>query len=83
MHIDRKDKWGTYTHLPGSPPRSAGSVILIVSSIIVICWLGWAAAAYAYRQQHCVYLLGHWLDIAGTTTPALMIGGQPIKLFCQ
>jgi hypothetical protein len=24
-----------------------------------------------------------WIDVSGTTTPAIFIRGQPIKLFCQ
>lgn len=79
MNIDRNDRWfAAYDR-----PKPRRSPIVIIGGVLAACWLAWAVVAHAYRQQHCVYLFGHWLDVAGPTTPGIVIGGQPIKLFCQ
>jgi hypothetical protein len=47
--------------------------LLALAAAIVIMAGVWTAVASAYRSQHCIYLLGHWLSVERTTNP----------LFCQ
>lgn len=57
--------------------------VISVAVVVAGCWLAWTVAASVYRSQHCIQLFGHWIDVSGTTTPAVLIGNQPVKLFCQ
>ena len=47
--------------------------LLAIAAIIVIVGGLWMVVASAYRAQHCIYLMGHWLSVERTTNP----------LFCQ
>ena len=59
--------------LSRSSPPSGPSWLLTLAVIAGLSWGGWYVAASAYRAQHCVLFLGHWLSVERATNP----------LFCQ
>lgn len=42
---------------------------MLVAAFILFQWFR-ADDAAAYRQQHCILVLGHWLSVEKTTNPA-------------
>ena len=44
-----------------------------LAAVAVIVFIGWYVAAGVYRSQHCIYILGHWVEMSRTVNP----------LFCQ
>jgi hypothetical protein len=61
---------------PPDPPQrdpAAWSLLIRAAVVVALAWGGWTLAASLYRQQHCIYVLGHWLSIERTTVP----------MFCQ
>lgn len=82
-----KDRWAEYSAdqarrratEAARTKRDAGGMspllkaLLAMAAVIVIVAGAWTVVASAYRAQHCIYLLGHWVSIERTTNP----------LFCQ
>lgn len=48
--------------------RGAWPTVLAIAAVIGGMWL---LSAHLYRQQNCVYVMGHWLSVHATTVPLL------------
>lgn len=55
-------------------PGDLRNACLILVALVFAAWCMWswieAGNAAAYRRDHCILVLGHWLSIENTTNPA-------------
>jgi hypothetical protein len=49
------------------------SLCVVLALVAGLVAGGFQIAAHAYRQQHCILILGHWVSVERTTLP----------MFCQ
>jgi hypothetical protein len=43
--------------------------VLVILALLFLGGVALYVAVAVYRQQHCIYLLGHWLSLERTTFP--------------
>ena len=43
-----------------------------LAAVAVIVFIGWYVAAGVYRSQHCIYILGHWVEMSRTGQPVVL-----------